>query len=216
MIDRWSDWFFDSKRARVAHVSLFYISRTTRRRPRRRRRGLSSPYCAFSARFFFLLFVVVIYPYIYTFKSILKRSRRPTKRRKHTERRLLLLHPLSSFATPLSLSLIEFRFSHPLSPLVLFFECDAYYYFFLLNPAAVFLSGPKNKIFLDEVFPIKANTRDTHARARRQIRRTHTERESSDELFLLLFFWRAHTQRDNPSLARDWERAIKRRRNLSF
>ena len=117
--------------ARIARVSLFYISRTSRRRrPPPPRRGLSSPYRAFSARFFFLLFVVVIYPYIYTFKSILKRSRRPTKRRKHTQRRLLL-HPLSSSATPLSLSLIEFRFSHPLFPLLLFFECDAYYFFFV-------------------------------------------------------------------------------------
>jgi hypothetical protein len=54
--------------------------------------------------------------------------------------------------------------------------------FFLLNPAAVF-SGPKNKIFLDEVFPIKANT---HTRADKT--EEHTERESSDEIFLLLFF----------------------------
>lgn len=130
----------------IARVSLFYISRTSPRRPRRRR-GLSSPYRAFSARFFFLLFVVVIYPYIYTFKSILKRSRRPTKRRKHTERRLLLLHPLSSFATPLSLSLIEFRFSHPLFPLVLFFECDAYYYYFFVKSGSRFSLWTKKQNF---------------------------------------------------------------------
>jgi len=211
MIDRWSDWFFDSKRARVAHVSLFYISRTTRRRPRRRRRGLSSPYCAFSARFFFLLFVVVIYPYIYTFKSILKRSRRPTKRRKHTQRRLLL-HPLSSSATPLSLSLIEFRFSHPLFPLLLFFECDAYYFFFVKSGSRFLWTKKQN--FSWWGFPHKS--KHAHTRTRAQTKQKNTQRENRQTRSSFFFSSDEHTRRDNPSLLRDWERAIKRRRNLSF
>ena len=185
--------------ARIACVSLLHLSNE------------SSSSSSSSSRALFPFFLL----YIYTFKSILKRSRRPTKRRKHAERRLLLLHhPLSSFATPLSLSLslslIEFRFHRPLFPLLLFFECDAYYYFFLLNPAAVFFCGPKTKISWWG-FPHKSK----HAHTRADKTEEHTETESSDELFLLLFFWRAHTQRQSESL-RDWERAIKRRRNLSF
>jgi len=177
------------------------LSRTSRRRrPPPPRRGLSSPYRAFSARFFFFSsFPVQVFlahtstiPHIYTFKSILKRSRRPTKRRKHAERRLLLHHPLSSFfrllSLPLSLSSC-FAFIAPSSRS--FFPLNVMLIIiiiFFVKSGSRFSLWTKKQIFLDEVFPIKANTRDTHARARRQIRRTHTERESSDELFLLLFF----------------------------
>ena len=115
----------------VLLLLLLVVAGSLPRTARSPRGSFSFPLSLFKS---FLLLSTI--PHIYTFKSILKRSRRPTKRRKHAERRLLLHHPLSSFATPLSLSLslslIVFRFHRPLFPLVLFFECDAYYLFFFV------------------------------------------------------------------------------------
>jgi len=171
----------------VVVVLLLLVAGSLPRTARSPRGSFSFPLSLFKS---FLLTSTI--PHIYTFKSILKRSRRPTKRRKHAERRLLLHHPLSSFfrllSLPLSLSSC-FAFIAPSSRS--FFPLNVMLIIiiiFFVKSGSRFSLWTKKQIFLDEVFPIKANTRDTHARARRQIRRTHTERESSDELFLLLFF----------------------------
>ena len=172
----------------VVVVLLLLVAGSLPRTARSPRGSFSFPLSLFKS---FLLTSTI--PHIYTFKSILKRSRRPTKRRKHAERRLLLHHPLSSFfrllSLPLSLSSC-FAFIAPSSRS--FFSLNVMLIiiiiFFVKSGSRFFCGTKKQNFSCDEVFPIKANTRDTHARARRQIRRTHTERESSDELFLLLFF----------------------------
>ena len=132
----------------VLLLLLLVVAGSLPRTARSPRGSFSFPLSLFKS---FLLTSTI--PHIYTFKSILKRSRRPTKRRKHAERRLLLHHPLSSFFRLLSLSLIVFRFHRPLFPLVLFFECDAYYFFFVKSGSRFSVGDQKTKFFLMRFSP---------------------------------------------------------------